>query len=155
MKKNTFPILDIYKRKVQLPSGKNVRLSPIEFALYRLFLSHPEGIKTETLSSYYDELSAIYAKHSRYDDKNRQNEIVKSLCNNIREDFYVYISRIKRKFVSSLDYGQARKYIIQRSKSGEYRINCLAFNNSKNIKNQKRENDYTRKKNQRTSVCIS
>ena len=108
--------------------GAKLRLNPVECTLYRLFLSHPEGIAAADLVSYWQELCAIYENESRYDDKNLRDDAMESLCDESKIVFYSNVSRIKRKFVDLLGRRRAASYIIRRDKDGLYKTRaCPSF----------------------------
>ena len=128
--------LRLNERLCILAEGVQVRLPPIEFALYRLFLSHPEGIRSSDLRLHRDELAHIYGMVSKYDDQKRQRVIVDTLCSRPNTAIYVFISRIKKRFVAAMGVRRAGEYIIRRNGSGLYRIpGCIkqpfSVNNSK------------------------
>ena len=99
-----------------------VVLNPMERTLYRLFLSHPEGIIADSLPAYWQELSTIYEQESCFDDKPLRDTALESLCSESKKVFYSTISRIKKKVVSALGARKAAPFIIQRGKDGRYRI---------------------------------
>ena len=96
-------------------------LNPVERTLYRLFLSHPEGILADDLLAHWRELCAIYARESCFDDPLLRDDALESLCGESKRIFYSNVSRIKRKFVSALGASKASPYIIKRDKDGLYR----------------------------------
>lgn len=104
---------------------QHIQLNPTERTLYRLFLAHPKGIRADDLVLHWDELCAIYAEESIYDDPELRADKMESLCAESKKVFYANISRIKRKFRASLGARQAQKLIIKRDKNGVYRISGL------------------------------
>ncbi|MBQ9711127.1 MAG: hypothetical protein IJV54_02415 [Bacteroidales bacterium] len=106
------------KRSGDAPA--QIYLNPIERTLYRLFLSHPEGIPADYLPVHWKELCALYAQESLYDEPSLREDKMESLCAESKTVFYATVSRIKRKFTEALGVRRARAYIIQRSKSGAY-----------------------------------
>lgn len=97
-----------------------VALNPMERTLYRLFLSHPEGIAADHLLAHWQELCGIYEQESCFDDLPLREEALESLCSESKRVFYANISRIKKKFVSALGAHKAKPYIIVRDKTGLY-----------------------------------
>ena len=93
----------------------------MERTLYRLFLSHPEGIPSNDLLAYWQELCRIYEQESCFDDKPLREDALESLCSESKKVFYANISRIKKKFVSALGARKAQPYFIARDGSGLYR----------------------------------
>ena len=98
-----------------------VDLNPMERTLYRLFLSHPEGIAADNLLAYWQELCRLYEQESCFDDPPLRANALESLCSESKRVYYANISRIKRKFVSALGARKAQSYFIARDKSGLYR----------------------------------
>lgn len=111
------------RRGIILVPNENryVVLNPMERTLYRLFLSHPEGIPSEGLLAYWQELGLIYEQESCFDDPPLRADALESLCAESKMVFYANISRIKRKFISALGARNASVYIIKRGKDGLYR----------------------------------
>ncbi|MBO4455180.1 MAG: hypothetical protein J5759_01905 [Bacteroidales bacterium] len=101
--------------------GIQVCLNPIERTLYRLFLTHPEGLQAEGLLGHWHELCDIYLEESRFDDKPLRDSAIESLCSESKKVFYTTISRIKKKFTEALGARKAAAYIIKRNKDGLYR----------------------------------
>ena len=107
---------------VTLPDiGAKLCLNPVERTLYRLFMSHPEGISADNLLAHWQELCTIYARESRSDDESIRLNSMESLCAESKRVFYANISRIKRKFVDTLGARKAAPYIIKRDRNGLYR----------------------------------
>ena len=102
-----------------------VVLNPMERTLYRLFLSHPEGIAADHLLAHWQELSRIYEQESCFDDPPLRADALESLCSESKRVFYANISRIKRKFVATLGARNARPYYIARDPSGLYRTRAI------------------------------
>ena len=112
--------------------NKYVVLNPMERTLYRLFLSHPEGIIADSLPAYWQELSTIYEQESCFDDKPLRDTALESLCSESKKVFYSTISRIKKKVVSALGARKAAPFIIQRGKDGRYRTRAYPLPLEKN-----------------------
>ena len=96
-------------------------LNPMERTLFRLFLSHPDGIPADSLLAYWKELCHIYEQESCFDEKQLREDALESLCSESKKVFYSTISRIKKKFISALGTRKASPYIIARDKTGHYR----------------------------------
>ena len=97
-----------------------VYLNPTERTLYRLYLAHPEGIGSDCLLSHWKELCAIYAQESSYDEPERYDDKMETLCAESKAVFYSTVSRIKRKFTEALGVRRAQQYIIRRGRDGSY-----------------------------------
>ena len=99
----------------------HVALNPMERTLYRLFLAHPEGIASDSLLAFWQELRDIYEQESCFDDQPLRDNALESLCSESKTVFYSTVSRIKRKFVDVLGARKASPYIIKRDADGGYR----------------------------------
>ena len=105
-----------------LPDGSaTVYLNPVERTLYKLFINHPEGIQTDALPLYWQELRTLYAHESVFDNKRLMCDTMASLCAESHTIFYTTVSRIKKKFQDALGKRKAHPYIIHRDNSGLYK----------------------------------
>ena len=122
MKKRHSIIIGQRRGIILLPDeNMYVVLNPMERTLYRLFLSHPEGISADHLLAHWRQLCTIYERESRFDDLPLREETLESLCSESKNVFYTNISRIKKKFVTALGARKAAPYIIKRSADGRYK----------------------------------
>ena len=89
-----------------------VKMEPINKAVYLLFLQHPEGIVFKHLADYRKELADIYQKIKPFglnDRVIRSIEDVTSPClNSINEK----CARIRGAFISQFDESLAQHYYI-------------------------------------------
>ncbi len=89
-----------------------IKLRPLEKALYYLFLDHPEGIFLSSLSDYRQDLYSIYSRLSNMgmlqEMKGRIDDMTNALNNSASEK----ISRIKRVFEEALGHELAKNYYI-------------------------------------------
>ena len=99
-----------------------IYLNPTERALYQFFINHPEGIRADALAQHWQELYRLYAHESVFDDKQLMLCTIQNLCSEPKITFYSNISRIKRKFITTLGSRKANSYIIIRHADGRYRI---------------------------------
>ena len=99
----------------------NIVLNPMERTLYRLFLTHPEGISADNLLAHWQELCRIYEQESCFDDPPLRANALESLCSESKRVFYANVSRIKKKLISVLGARKAKPYIIARDNAGLYR----------------------------------
>ena len=99
-----------------------VKLRPLEKALYRLFLNHPQGIRRIELPNHRAELLEIYGRLSNSDERGvmvRRIDDMVSILNNSAEE---KISRIKRVFIEVLGEDLASHYYISGERGEAYRI---------------------------------
>jgi len=113
-----------HRMHIRLPDHGNIeiKLRPLEKALYRLFLNHPEGIRRMDLPLHRAELLDIYSRLSNQDAvelmHQRVNDLVSILSNSADEK----ISRIKRVFTDAVGEALARHYCIAGERGEPYRI---------------------------------
>ena len=112
-------------RFLLLPEGAVIRLNPAESTLYRLFLSHPEGIAADGLLLHWQELRRIYEFESRYDSLTLREDTLESLCSESKRVFYSNVSRIKKKIVEAVGARKAAGYYIKRCPDGIYRTKAV------------------------------
>lgn len=68
--------------KVQFPNiGKSVNFSPLEMAVYLLFLSNEEGIKYTEFDNHTQEFRSVYGRYSRLNTNEEIDEVVNNICN--------------------------------------------------------------------------
>lgn len=118
----TYPVIFGGRRGYfELPDEDvSIYLNPIERTLYRLFLSHQEGIPSDNLLQHWSELRQIYSQESRYEEKETRERALESLCSESGTVFYANVSRIKKKFVKALGSRRSSHYIIKHCPDGRY-----------------------------------
>ena len=92
--------------------GKEVKMTPIQKALYIFYLRHPEGIEFKILSAYYDEILAIYKVLSNRENVEKQRESVSRLVDVTDNAINEKCSRIKEAFLKVVDDFIAKNYYI-------------------------------------------
>jgi hypothetical protein len=103
-----------------------VPLQPLDFAVYRLFLNHPEGIIMRERQAYLDEMRGLYRAVRSFEDEARMEEILRPMFV-LSEDsgsMMQCISRIKARFRSRMDEVHMMPYIIHGKRNQPYRIAC-------------------------------
>lgn len=99
-----------------------VNLSPLERAVYLLFLAHPEGIRMSEVSDHRNELLDNIRRMSRRDDPQVIEQGVDELCRPLSNSLSEKMSRIRRKFIDLLGEDMAEAYIIKGPNGGNKRI---------------------------------
>lgn len=104
-----------YMRKLSIPELGNlqINLTPMERAIYLLFLNHPEGIRLAEMGDHKNELKSILNIISRNNDIDLINSGVDELCAYNSNSLSEKISRIRRKFKDLLGNEMAEHYSIK------------------------------------------
>lgn len=104
-----------YMRKLVIPELGNlqINLTPMERAIYLLFLNHPEGIRLAEMGNYKEELKSILNIISRTGDVAVINSGIDELCTYNSNSLSEKVSRIRRKFKDFLGDEMAENYIIK------------------------------------------
>jgi len=112
------------RMRIRFPEFGNieVRLRPLEKALYRLFLDHPEGIRRADLPMFREDLHDIYSRLSNSDERSVWGQRVNDMVNILHNSAEEKISRIKRVFTEALGEDLARHYYISGERGEAYRI---------------------------------
>ena len=90
-----------------------IKLRPLEKALYILFLKYPQGIYHSSLSDHRQELYEIYAHISTTGDLNEMKERIDDLVNALSDSASQKMSRIKRVFEEAIGTELAKFYYIK------------------------------------------
>lgn len=101
------------KREVQ-----EIKLSPLDKAVYLLFLKHPEGINFSYLPDYRDELFEIYKSLMNYRTTAAMRRSIDDVTNPLSNSINEKCARIRRAFVNELGEYLADYYTIT-GKRGE------------------------------------
>ena len=106
--------------KIFLPDYGNIeiRLRPLEKALYILFLHQPDGIFLSSLSEHREELYVIYARLSGRGELREMQARIDDMVNALSNSANEKISRIKRVFEEAIGIELAKHYYI-RGNAGE------------------------------------
>lgn len=92
--------------------NKEILLTPIQKAVYMLFLAHPEGIEFKRLSEYRNELLYFYKETANRISYTSITDTVDRLINPLDNAINEKVSKIKNAFSENLDQYQASYYII-------------------------------------------
>jgi hypothetical protein len=90
--------------------------------LYILYLRHEEGIALTELGDYRNELLAIYASISSYNNVERLQQTVDNMVDFVGSTLNPLLSRIKKSFTALMG-AQAKDYWIEGNVSGRKTIN--------------------------------
>lgn len=107
-------ILPLYRKEIKLP--------PIQHAIYLLFLKHPEGIYFKNLSDYEEELYFLYRKLAFRGANVRHIQTIKDLVNPLSNSMNEKCSNIKKRVLAILDDSLAKHYYISGCKGELKRI---------------------------------
>ncbi len=112
------PLSKLYinkKNKIYLPDFGNIeiKLRPLEKALYFLFLRHPEGLFHSSLSEHRKELYEIYASISTMGDLAEMKVRIDDMVNTLNDSASQKMSRIKRVFEEAIGPDLAKHYYIK------------------------------------------
>ena len=102
-------------KRIILPGFGNmeIKLRPLEKALYLLFLKYPKGIFMSSLSDHRQELVDIYSTISATGTIDEMTARISELTNVLSNSASEKISRIKRCFEEALGDELAKPYYIQ------------------------------------------
>ena len=102
--------------------GLEVRLNPLERALYLLILERAEGINLNYLDAERVNLLHNYTRFATQGNEAAHQRTIDSLCNLQENARNVTLSRIKRRFIDSVGVELAMHYIPENNGAGVYRI---------------------------------
>ncbi|MCE5346706.1 MAG: hypothetical protein LLG13_10525 [Bacteroidales bacterium] len=91
---------------------KEIKITPLQKAVYFLFLRHPEGIVFKYIYDYRDELLEIYKNLMYFDGWENAIDSIKNLTDPTNNSINEKCSRIKEAFVSCCDDNIAKYYYI-------------------------------------------
>jgi len=103
------------QHKIFLPDFGNIeiRLRPLEKALYFLFLRYPEGIYHSSLCDFRTELYEIYEAISNNGDLQEMRSRIDDMVNSLTDSASQKMSRIKRVFEEAIGRDLATHYYIK------------------------------------------
>ena len=104
-------------------SDMRIHLTPLQKALYFLFLKHPEGISTYDMPNYRDELLNIYNSVTRRDNIEKNIASIDKIVDRLDNARNEHISKIRYAFISQFSEELAREYLIVRNTDGIMKIN--------------------------------
>lgn len=89
-----------------------IKMEPLNKAVYLLFLKHADGIKFKHLSDYRKELTQIYAKLKPYGINDKVIQSIEDVTNPCLNSINEKCARIRGAFVSRFDDELAKNYYI-------------------------------------------
>ena len=100
--------------RIMLPDYNNmeIKMEPINKAVFLLFLRHPEGIIFKHLPNYKKKLAAIYQKIKPLGLNDRALQSIEDVTNPTLNSINEKCARIRGSFVSQFDDSLARHYYI-------------------------------------------
>ncbi len=107
--------------------GKEVKMEPLNKAVYLLYLNHPEGIAFKDLPDYRKELMDIYTQIKPFSLNDKIIKSIEDVTNPTQNSINEKCSRIKAAFAAEVDSALADQYYIT-GKSGEKRRISLPRN---------------------------
>lgn len=111
---------NIYLSQIDLFCGKplesirptEIRLAPLDKAVYFLYLNHPEGINFSYLSDYREELLEIYRRLMNYRTNASMIRSVEDVTDPTNNSINEKCARIRKAFVTALGALMAEPYCI-------------------------------------------
>ena len=113
--------------KLNIRKCTPIKLSPLDKAIYLLFLRHPEGINFSYLPDYREELMGIYKKLMNYRTTASMRKSVEDVTDPTKNSINEKCARIRRAFIDTLgnylassyyitgNRGEAKKIVLDRS----------------------------------------
>ena len=109
--------------RILLPDyGVEIKMTPLNKAVYLLFLRHKEGILFKHLIDYRDELLSIYNHITRFDNAERIDRSIDLLVDSTNNSINEKCSRIREAFVSQFNDEIAKSYYITGDRQKAKRI---------------------------------
>ena len=121
--KELSPIKITKDLRISLPLYKlEIKLPPVQKAVYLLFLSHPEGIYFKNMPDYHDELLRLYRKLAIRGMADKHLATIEDLVNPLSNSMNEKCSIIKKRILDILDDSLAKHYYISGNKGELKRI---------------------------------
>ncbi|MFI3287047.1 MAG: hypothetical protein R3Y61_01070 [Rikenellaceae bacterium] len=100
--------------RIFLPDYNNVeiKMEPLNKAVFFLFLRHNEGILFKHLIDYRDELAEIYEKITRCKCDEKQHKSIERICDSTSNSINEKCARIREAFLQHFDERLAKNYYV-------------------------------------------
>lgn len=121
--------LDRYNLSVHFPDlWLDIRLQPLQYAVYQLFLQHPEGIRLKEIRAYREVLYQNYRAIKTTDNPNMVAEQIDRITDPMNGDVLMQcLSNVKRRFLKDIGEDAMQPYIIRRlERNTPHRIEAAA-----------------------------
>jgi hypothetical protein len=103
--------------------GIEIKLNPMQRALYILFMRYEQGIELPRIQEYRNELEALYVRFSNVGDSLKMSESINRLCDPLGDNINIQLSRIRRSFREAVGEEMALHYSIEKCKDpGDFRF---------------------------------
>ena len=111
--------------EILLPEYQNmsIHLTPLQKALYFLFLKHPEGISTYDMPLFRDELIQLYKRVTKRSDMEANIASIDKILDRFDNARSEHIAKIRYAFISKFSEDIAQEYLIIRDEQGVMKIN--------------------------------
>jgi hypothetical protein len=119
-----------YQKVIYVPElgMLKINLTPLERAVYLLFLNHPAGIRLSEMGLYKNELTQLVNRLSRIDDQHEINQSIEALCQADSNSLSEKLARIRQKFNRYLGEAMAGQYIVSGPNGGLKKIEIVREN---------------------------
>lgn len=98
-----------------------IRMEPINKAVFLLFLNHEEGISIKSLSAHRSELESLYTRLS-HDDIKKRRKSIDTLIDPTNNSINEKLSRIRQAFIARFEEDLAENYFITGARGEVRRI---------------------------------
>ena len=103
--------------------GLEIKLNPMQRALYILFMRYREGIELSRIQDHKRELEKLYSRFSNSGDPKRIAESIERLCDPSGDGINIQLSRIRRAFREAVGDNMAIHYSIEKARDpNDYRF---------------------------------
>jgi len=118
------PVKLNHQRRLVFPDIGNLelKLNPLERALYVFYLIHPEGVRLNVLHDHRTELLSLYRRFSVHDDNEGIQNRISSLVDPLKNSFSEKKSTLNRKIKDLLGEELGSHYTIKGEPGSAFRV---------------------------------